>query len=209
MPDLRVIHTLVNCVISDRLEQVAVVIVAAIGRVPAAGRATRDGECLDCLPIDSSTDTFLLISVLTRVNQKWKSSRLIGPPIRLAKFVPLSIRSISSRRFIKKFARESQPNLALSAMKSKLLVELSANKLLSISRFARECLLGANETFLSLLLVEHCSKVQTNRCAGECGCEQKYKWHRLLAYDPDNDCKGIFMDWFLFPSCCVCRCNPL
>lgn len=56
---------------------------------------------------------------------------------------------------------------------------------------------------------EVCSKVQTNRCAGECGCEQKYKWHRLLAYDPDNDCKGIFMDWFLFPSCCVCRCNPL
>uniref|UniRef100_A0A1B6CFB1 Spaetzle domain-containing protein n=1 Tax=Clastoptera arizonana TaxID=38151 RepID=A0A1B6CFB1_9HEMI len=54
---------------------------------------------------------------------------------------------------------------------------------------------------------EVCSKVLTNRCSGECGCEQKYKWHRLLAYDPDNDCKGIFMDWFLFPSCCVCRCN--
>uniref|UniRef100_A0A0K8SCA5 Spaetzle domain-containing protein n=2 Tax=Lygus hesperus TaxID=30085 RepID=A0A0K8SCA5_LYGHE len=56
---------------------------------------------------------------------------------------------------------------------------------------------------------EVCSKVQTNRCNADCGCEQKYKWHRLLAYDPDNDCKGIFMDWFLFPSCCVCRCNPL
>ncbi|XP_073993609.1 spaetzle domain-containing protein 3 [Rhodnius prolixus] len=55
---------------------------------------------------------------------------------------------------------------------------------------------------------EVCSKVQTSRCSGDCGCEQKYKWHRLLAYDPDNDCKGIFMDWFLFPSCCVCRCNP-
>ncbi|XP_053672565.1 protein spaetzle 3 [Anopheles nili] len=55
---------------------------------------------------------------------------------------------------------------------------------------------------------EVCSKTQTNRCSGDCGCEQKYKWHRLLAYDPDNDCKGIFMDWFLFPSCCVCRCNP-
>ncbi|XP_073827436.1 spaetzle domain-containing protein 3 isoform X3 [Musca autumnalis] len=55
---------------------------------------------------------------------------------------------------------------------------------------------------------EICSKAQTPRCSGECGCEQKYKWHRLLAYDPDNDCKGIFMDWFLFPSCCVCRCNP-
>ncbi|KAG7205532.1 hypothetical protein KM043_007510 [Ampulex compressa] len=55
---------------------------------------------------------------------------------------------------------------------------------------------------------EVCSKTQTNRCSGDCGCEQKYKWHRLLAYDPDNDCKGIFMDWFLFPSCCVCRCDP-
>lgn len=55
---------------------------------------------------------------------------------------------------------------------------------------------------------EVCTKGQTNRCGGDCGCEQKYKWHRLLAYDPDNDCKGIFMDWFLFPSCCVCRCNP-
>uniref|UniRef100_A0A1B6FJH4 Spaetzle domain-containing protein n=1 Tax=Cuerna arida TaxID=1464854 RepID=A0A1B6FJH4_9HEMI len=54
---------------------------------------------------------------------------------------------------------------------------------------------------------EVCSKTQTNRCSADCGCEQKYKWHRLLAYDPDNDCKGIFMDWFLFPSCCVCRCN--
>ncbi|XP_055303890.1 protein spaetzle 3 [Sitodiplosis mosellana] len=54
---------------------------------------------------------------------------------------------------------------------------------------------------------EVCTKMQTNRCGGDCGCEQKYKWHRLLAYDPDNDCMGIFMDWFLFPSCCVCRCN--
>ncbi|XP_054267606.1 protein spaetzle 3-like [Macrosteles quadrilineatus] len=54
---------------------------------------------------------------------------------------------------------------------------------------------------------EVCSKTVTNRCSNDCGCEQKYKWHRLLAYDPDNDCKGIFMDWFLFPSCCVCRCN--
>ena len=50
---------------------------------------------------------------------------------------------------------------------------------------------------------------QTRRCQGDCGCEQKYKWHRLLAYNPDNDCAGIFMDWFLFPSCCVCRCDPL
>ncbi|KAL1497443.1 hypothetical protein ABEB36_008417 [Hypothenemus hampei] len=55
---------------------------------------------------------------------------------------------------------------------------------------------------------EVCAKTSTKRCSDECGCEQKYKWHRLLAYDPDNDCRGIFMDWFLFPSCCVCRCNP-
>lgn len=55
---------------------------------------------------------------------------------------------------------------------------------------------------------EVCTTMQARRCSGDCGCEQKYKWHRLLAYDPDNDCKGIFMDWFLFPSCCVCRCIP-
>ena len=45
----------------------------------------------------------------------------------------------------------------------------------------------------------------TLRCSRDCACEQKYKWHRLLAYDPNNDCAGVFMDWFLFPSCCVCR----
>lgn len=55
---------------------------------------------------------------------------------------------------------------------------------------------------------EMCSKSETGRCTNECRCEQKYKWHRLLAYDPSNDCKGIFMDWFLYPSCCVCRCAP-
>ncbi|KAH9419729.1 hypothetical protein DERP_001559 [Dermatophagoides pteronyssinus] len=54
---------------------------------------------------------------------------------------------------------------------------------------------------------EICQAVQTRRCNADCRCEQKYKWHRLLAYDPDDDCKGIFMDWFLFPSCCVCRCT--
>lgn len=53
---------------------------------------------------------------------------------------------------------------------------------------------------------EICGVSKTLRCAGDCSCEQKYKWHRLLAYDPNNDCSGIFMDWFLFPSCCTCRC---
>ncbi|XP_022703640.1 protein spaetzle 3-like [Varroa jacobsoni] len=56
---------------------------------------------------------------------------------------------------------------------------------------------------------EMCQNSQTRKCNADCGCEQKYKWHRLLAYDPDDDCKGIFMDWFLFPSCCVCRCQNL
>lgn len=64
------------------------------------------------------------------------------------------------------------------------------------------------EHFEQAIHQEVCTKSKTGRCAVDCGCEQKYKWHRLLAYDPDNDCKGIFMDWFLFPSCCVCRCNP-
>jgi len=54
---------------------------------------------------------------------------------------------------------------------------------------------------------EICSASTTSRCNRDCSCEQKYKWHRLLAYDPNNDCAGIFMDWFLFPSCCVCRCS--
>lgn len=53
---------------------------------------------------------------------------------------------------------------------------------------------------------EVCLNVQTKRCTADCGCEQKYKWHRLLAFDKDDKCKGIFMDWFLFPSCCVCKC---
>ena len=26
----------------------------------------------------------------------------------------------------------------------------------------------------------------------------------ITAYDPENDCRGIFVDWFLFPSYCVC-----
>jgi len=67
-----------------------------------------------------------------------------------------------------------------------------------------------DKTFEQAIHQEICLSSRTLRCAGECGCEQKYKWHRLLAYDPNNDCSGIFMDWFLFPSCCSCRCrkNP-
>jgi len=64
-----------------------------------------------------------------------------------------------------------------------------------------------NKAFEQAIHQEICSKSTTNRCNRDCSCEQKYKWHRLLAYDPNNDCAGVFMDWFLFPSCCVCRCN--
>ena len=53
-----------------------------------------------------------------------------------------------------------------------------------------------------------CRQETTNHCSGTCICEQKYTYHRLLAYDPDNDCKGVYIDWFLYPSCCVCRCTP-
>jgi len=68
-----------------------------------------------------------------------------------------------------------------------------------------------SKSFEQAVHQEICTTTRTLRCAGDCACEQKYKWHRLLAYDPNNDCAGIFMDWFLFPSCCACRClkNPL
>ncbi|XP_005184799.1 protein spaetzle 4 [Musca domestica] len=43
-------------------------------------------------------------------------------------------------------------------------------------------------------------------CREGCRCEQQYRLHRLLAYDPHNECRGIFSDWFRFPSCCICKC---
>lgn len=43
-------------------------------------------------------------------------------------------------------------------------------------------------------------------CRDGCRCEQQYRLHRLLAFDPHNECRGIFSDWFRFPSCCVCKC---
>ena len=51
-------------------------------------------------------------------------------------------------------------------------------------------------------------------CRDGCRCEQQYRLHRLLAFDPKNDCRGVFADWFRFPSCCICVCydipdNPL
>ncbi|XP_015924494.1 protein spaetzle 4 [Parasteatoda tepidariorum] len=46
-------------------------------------------------------------------------------------------------------------------------------------------------------------------CRDGCRCEQQYRLHRLLAFDPKNECRGIFSDWFRFPSCCVCICYDL
>merc|ERR1719278_1489937 len=43
-------------------------------------------------------------------------------------------------------------------------------------------------------------------CRKGCKCEQQYRLHRLLAFDPNNECRGIFSDWFRFPSYCVCKC---
>ncbi|XP_050696106.1 protein spaetzle 4-like isoform X2 [Eriocheir sinensis] len=46
-------------------------------------------------------------------------------------------------------------------------------------------------------------------CRRGCRCEQQYRLHRLLAFDPTNECRGIFSDWFRFPSFCVCKCYDL
>ena len=62
-----------------------------------------------------------------------------------------------------------------------------------------------NKEFEQAIHQEICGSGTTARCNRDCSCQQKYKWHRLMAYDPNYDCAGIFMDWFLFPSCCVCR----
>ncbi|MPC43004.1 hypothetical protein E2C01_036639 [Portunus trituberculatus] len=46
-------------------------------------------------------------------------------------------------------------------------------------------------------------------CRHGCRCEQQYRLHKLLAFDPTNECRGIFSDWFRFPSFCVCKCYNL
>ena len=46
-------------------------------------------------------------------------------------------------------------------------------------------------------------------CRPGCKCEQQYRMHRLLAFDPSNECRGIFSDWFELPSFCVCKFLPL
>lgn len=119
----------------------------------------------------------------TLASLRWRSSRHIGPPIRRAKYAPLWIHSTSSRPYIRRFARK-----------------------FFVALYFFLLIIGAWRKLIFNFLLS--STPATSRCDRDCGCEQKYKWHRLLAYDPDNDCKGIFMDWFLFPSCCVCRCKP-
>lgn len=54
-----------------------------------------------------------------------------------------------------------------------------------------------------MILSEYINIQSINRC------EQQYRLHRLLAYDPNNECRGIFSDWFKFPSCCVCKCYDM
>lgn len=46
-------------------------------------------------------------------------------------------------------------------------------------------------------------------CRRGCKCEQQYRLHRLLAYNPLDACRGIFSDWFRFPSCCICKCYDI
>ena len=43
-------------------------------------------------------------------------------------------------------------------------------------------------------------------CREGCKCEQQYRLHRLLAFDPKSECRGIFADWFRFPGSCACVC---
>jgi Spaetzle len=46
-------------------------------------------------------------------------------------------------------------------------------------------------------------------CRRGCKCEQQHRLHRLLAYNPLDACRGIFSDWFRFPSCCICKCYDI
>lgn len=46
-------------------------------------------------------------------------------------------------------------------------------------------------------------------CRRGCRCEQQFRLHRLLAFDPHDDCRGVFSDWFRFPAGCVCVCYDL
>ncbi|XP_076369151.1 uncharacterized protein LOC143256175 isoform X2 [Tachypleus tridentatus] len=57
---------------------------------------------------------------------------------------------------------------------------------------------------------EKCAyEYQQMYCRLGCRCEQQFRLHRLLALDPKNECRGIFSDWFRFPSSCVCICYDI
>lgn len=61
--------------------------------------------------------------------------------------------------------------------------------------------------FEQYIHIETCqSEMQEGLCRPGCRCEQQYRMHRLLAFDPNNECRGIFSDWFRFPSFCLCKC---
>merc|ERR1711962_685197 len=61
--------------------------------------------------------------------------------------------------------------------------------------------------FEQYIHIETCqSEMQEGLCRPGCRCEQQYRLHRLLAFDPNNECRGIFSDWFRFPSFCLCKC---
>lgn len=58
--------------------------------------------------------------------------------------------------------------------------------------------------------LERCEvEMEQMYCREGCRCEQQFRLHRLLAFDPKNDCRGIFADWFRFPSSCLCICYDL
>jgi len=61
--------------------------------------------------------------------------------------------------------------------------------------------------FEQYIHIETCqAEMQEGLCRSGCRCEQQYRLHRLLAFDPTNECRGIFSDWFRFPSFCLCKC---
>ena len=61
--------------------------------------------------------------------------------------------------------------------------------------------------FEQYIHTEECTyELEEMLCSPGCRCEQQYRLHRLLAFDPNNECRGIFSDWFRFPSFCICKC---
>merc|ERR1719507_2002113 len=61
--------------------------------------------------------------------------------------------------------------------------------------------------FEQYIHIETCqAEMSEGLCRPGCRCEQQYRLHRLLAFDPNNECRGIFSDWFSFSSFCLCKC---